>query len=92
MSAETLTPQGVSMSKKIIIGILVICLLAFIAFFAFAQNTPRNIDRWEYTTLVINNVDVFVERSNGLGREGWELVSTNFTSQSSLMIFKRKLP
>ena len=76
------------MNKKIIIGVLVVCLLAFVAVMAFSQNSPSV--RWEYTTLMLRPDDSrFIQEMNRLGQEGWELVSTpHFGSQ----IFKRRLP
>ena len=75
------------MNKKIIIGALVVCLLAFVAVFTFAQNIPRNAERWEYMETTILNITEY----NRLGAEGWEWVSGHPRS-NSIIIFKRRLP
>ena len=74
------------MKKKIIIGALVICLLAFVAVFAFSQS-GSNV-RWEYRLLRYGSS---MEEFNSLGAEGWEFVGTR--SHDNLgNIFKRRLP
>jgi len=74
------------MSKKIILGVFVICLLAFVAVFAFAQNSSTT--RWEYTAIIGN-----IDNANNLGRDGWELVTASEASGGKReMVFKRKLP
>ena len=84
------------MNKKIIIGALVICLLAFVAVFAFSQSST-NI-RWEYTTFQSNDgygnmTKEDLERANQLGREGWELVTASMNHNKQIIyIFKRRLP
>ena len=80
------------MNKKIIIGVLMFCLLAFAAVMAFSQNVPSGNVRWEYTTITFD-----IDRANQLGQQGWELVTssaqTNGVSQSSyFLVFKRRLP
>jgi len=74
------------MNKKIIIGILVICLLAFVAVIAFAQ-TSSNV-RWEYRWSS-GNTNVL----NELGAQGWKVVAidTNlFQSNSNFALLKRR--
>jgi len=76
------------MNRRIVTGVLVGCLLAFVAVFAFAQ-TGSNV-RWEYTTLR-GFADLNIERVNQLGQDGWQLVATQETN-GILLIFKRRLP
>ena len=78
------------MNKKLIFSVLVVCLLAFVAVFAFSQNTPRNVERWEYIAISggFNEASVLA-RANQLGTEGWELASYG---QNSTFVFKRRLP
>jgi hypothetical protein len=75
------------MNKKLVFSIILICLLALVAVFAFAQNSPNV--RWEYYILESskNNIELF----NRLGAQGWELVSTTDNLHFT-MVFKRKLP
>ena len=75
------------MNKKLIFLVMLVCLLAFVAVWAFAQNDPGV--RWEYTSLdYSSNV---MERANKLGTEGWELVQITGSSYGK-WIFKRRLP
>ena len=82
------------MNKKLIIGALVVCLLAFVAVMAFSQ-TSSNV-RWEYNTLRIRTTDasVLTENANRLGIEGWELVTSTFDFDADryTLFFKRRLP
>jgi hypothetical protein len=80
------------MNKKLLLGALVVCLLAFVAVFTFSQSST-NI-RWEYTA----SLDGSGEEMNRLGREGLELVTIlelkpggiNVTGYN--LIYKRRLP
>ena len=77
------------MNKKIIIGALVVCLLAFVAVFAFSQSSANV--RWEYTAFDVsrpNGLNARIEMMNRLGREGWELVTNGY---DDMLIFKRRL-
>ena len=79
------------MNKKLIIGALVVCLLAFVAVMAFSQSSANV--RWEYMAIDISGVpDNVTQRANALGREGWELVSAHETGNHYGLIFKRRLP
>ena len=77
------------MNKKLIIGALVVCLLAFVAVMAFSQSSANV--RWEYTILSIQGQSVNQAQgaSNNLGAQGWELVGTG--AQGLWFIFKRPL-
>jgi hypothetical protein len=78
------------MKKKIIIGALVVCLLVFVAVFAFSQSSANV--RWEYTSFDARGTTrstEAIERANQLGGQGWELISTEDTN--GLWIFKRRL-
>ena len=83
------------MNKRTVIGVLVICLIAFVAVIAFAQGSP-NI-RWEYT--VIDSATLspagIQEQSNRLGQEGWQYISSTrccHRGAPAIMVFKRRLP
>ena len=71
---------------------MLVLLLAFAAVFAFAQNVPRNVERWEYSQLRAdyNNWNATIQNANRLGAEGWELVL--WDPQRDDWIFKRRLP
>ena len=81
------------MSRRLITGVLVGCLLAFVAVFAFAQ-TGSNV-RWEYTSIhaytsrwshsLRSNM---LQEMNALGEQGWEYVS----SHGGNLIFRRRAP
>jgi len=80
------------MNKKIIVGVLVVCLLVFVAVMAFAQNSSNN--RWEYRVLTLDGQidhseyrNEFIQKANALGQEGWELIESNCWS----FIFKRRI-
>jgi uncharacterized membrane protein len=83
------------MNKKLIFSVLLVCLLAVVAVVAFAQNSPKpGSERWEYTILEVDyplggarDNNQFIQDTNRLGAQGWELVSTG----SRIHIFKRKL-
>jgi O-antigen ligase len=78
------------MNKKFIFSVLLVCLLAFVTVFAFSQNSPRNVERWEYTVIEGGfDSDSVLSRANQLGAEGWELASYG---QNSTFVFKRRLP
>jgi len=83
------------MNKRIIFLVMLVCLLAFVAVLAFAQNNPNV--RWEYTSIVIYdngraaNTQAILEGANRLGEKGWELVTT-FEGNSRGLIFKRRVP
>ena len=76
------------MNKKIIIGVLVVCLLAFVAVFAFSQSSANV--RWEYTMLNTRDLsdNEVISQANRLGQEGWELVLAGVNGNYR-MIFKR---
>jgi hypothetical protein len=71
------------MNKKLVFSVMLICLLVFVAIFAFGQNSPNV--RWEYYRL--DNISI--TEFNRLGAEGWELV---VVLAPSISFFKRKLP
>ena len=71
------------MNKKIILGLMLVCLLAFGAIMACSQSSTNV--RWEYTTY---NDDDLIQGANNLGQEGWELV--NVVNRTAF--FKRRLP
>ena len=84
------------MNKKLISFVMLVCLLAFVAVWAFAQNSPNV--RWEYRTVrihVVNTADPAVI-INPLGLEGWQLVSVSAgdanSSSNHYFHFKRRLP
>jgi hypothetical protein len=78
------------MNKKLIFLVMLVCLLAFVAVWSFAQNSPNV--RWEYH--IISTHEILVVDNSGnvrvgpemnrLGREGWEYIGDGF--------FKRRLP
>ena len=74
------------MSKKLIFLVMLVLLLAFVAVWAFAQNSPSI--RWEYTSFNGPFEDRSIQRANELGKQGWELI----TNGGSFWIFKRRLP
>ena len=81
------------MNKKLIFTILFVCLLAFVAIWAFAQTSPNV--RWEYTTLSFNqfnnnSINSFIQQANQLGQEGWEVAANG--AGGSVVVFKRRLP
>jgi len=95
ISAATLRRKEVFMKKRIIFLVMLVCLLAFAAVLAFAQNNPNV--RWEYSSIIIyegnrsaSNKDI-IEQANRLGEKGWELVTT-FEGSSRGLLFKRRLP
>jgi TRAP-type mannitol/chloroaromatic compound transport system substrate-binding protein len=69
------------MNKKLIIGALVVCLLAFVAVMAFSQSSTNV--RWEYSSSWPSVSDM-----NDKGQQGWELVAVS----NNQAIFKRRLP
>jgi CHASE3 domain sensor protein len=73
------------MKKKIVVGLMVLCLLAFVAVFAFSQSSTNV--RWEYTSLT-TDWDRTTQELNELGRQGWEAVA----AQGGTILFKRRLP
>ena len=82
------------MSKKLIFSIMLVCLLAFVTVWAFAQNSPNV--RWEYTSVKRTtdrsstqaDVNATIENINRLGQEGWELV----LETNGYLYLKRRLP
>jgi hypothetical protein len=70
------------MKKKLIIGALVVCLLVFVAVFAFSQNSSNS--RWEYTQCRYQT-----DQLNQLGAQGWEAVSSDHRDN---VLLKRRLP
>jgi hypothetical protein len=80
------------MNKKTIFLVMLVCLLAFVAVWSFAQNSPSI--RWEYTAVRVideSSTNQVTETCNRLGREGWELVTAN-SGSADMLIFKRRLP
>lgn len=77
------------MNQKIIIGVLVVCLLTFVAVFAFSQSSSNV--RWEYM-FIEGWMSNHIQRANQLGREGWELITVQGSGSGSEIIFKRRLP
>jgi hypothetical protein len=76
------------MSKKLIFSGLLICLLVFVAVFAFAQNSPNV--RWEYKVMATS--DASVQAFNSLGVDGWEIVTFGVVGKFNNFVFKRRLP
>ena len=74
------------MYKNRLIGLLMFCLLVFVAVVAFAQNS-QNV-RWEY--YIVDGVHNFRNEANQLGAQGWELVTVN-SNGGGIYIFKRIL-
>ena len=92
MLAVKKTAREIFMNKKIIIGVLVTCLLAFVAVFAFSQSNTNV--RWEYNLIMYDNNGgerTVIQRANELGKQGWELVSYTYGDYGQ-MFFKRRLP
>jgi hypothetical protein len=88
-SRRTLNVKEFFMNKKLVFSIILICLLVFVADFAWAQNSPNV--RWEYTITVIgpqDSVNAIVSTFDRLGAQGWELTTT----MAARAIFKRRLP
>jgi hypothetical protein len=75
------------MKKKFVVGAMVFCLLALVAVMAFGQSSPRNVERWEYNSIMVSR-DQFVLRANELGAQGREFVET----EGNMRFFKRRLP
>ena len=89
------------MSKRIIVGVVLLLLFAVVAGIAYAQNVPRNNERWEYKLLSFsggmgNNFpfsgNELIESANEYGKEGWELVTDLVSFNKGFLIFKRRLP
>jgi hypothetical protein len=82
------------MNKKIILGVMLICLLAFVAVMAFSQSSPYV--RWEYTILYSETLtrEQFIASANALGWQGWELVTSANIARDigGTLVFKRRLP
>jgi hypothetical protein len=82
------------MNKKLIFSVMLVCLLAFVAVMAFAQNSPNT--RWEYRVLSVYSVkgaddyEDLVPAMNNLGKEGWECIGA--PGDGTEFIFKRRLP
>jgi hypothetical protein len=76
------------MNKKIIFGVMLVCLLAFGVVMAFSQSSPSV--RWEYRSFRSDNNTI--ERADMLGREGWELVTIGSVDGYVHLVFKRRLP
>ena len=79
------------MNKKLIFLVMLVCLLAFVAVWAFAQNSPSV--RWEYRVvtnqqLPFNNIETYTQRINALGADGWEFIGY----ENGVNVFKRRLP
>jgi len=76
------------MNKKIIFLVLLVCLLAFVAVLAFAQNSTNV--RWEYISVTVTDAD----QANWLGKEGWELTAATekYGTIYQTLFFKRRLP
>ena len=69
------------MKRKIVVVVLVICLLAFVAVFAFSQSSPNV--RWEYRTCHYSELNEF-------GAQGWEAVGN--IGERNYFLLKRRLP
>jgi hypothetical protein len=72
------------MNKNIVIGVFLICLLAFVAVFAFSQSNTSV--RWEFMRVT----DFW--QLNELGEQGWELVSVTDSNARMNFFLKRRLP
>jgi len=74
------------MNKKLIIGVLIVCLMAFVAIMAFSQS--NTIVRWEYIWITTN-----IQRANELGQEGWEMVGLGLNNNTgdAMMVLKRRV-
>jgi hypothetical protein len=63
-------------------------LLTFVSVMAFAQNIPRNVERWEYNfaARIANHA-----KFNRLGAEGWQYVGSS-SDGNGAQVFIRRLP
>ncbi len=57
--------------------------------FANADSSPRT--EWQYQCFVASDVANVTKRANGMGEQGWELVTSAGTKDSTLWCFKRPL-
>lgn len=58
-----------------------------------AQAPVGNIAQWEYETQRRDDEGVFSDQLNLMGKDGWELVTINFTPKGqSIFVFKRPKP
>ena len=85
--------------KWILIALALLLTVTIFVACSKADTQNRNVERWEYDTVVINlhysNFNPLpMDRLNELGLEGWELVSTNLNWNSGIhyFYFKRRLP
>jgi hypothetical protein len=56
-----------------------------------AADTPPKQSQWQYQCFEATGVADVTERSNKMGQQGWELVTSAGTKSSTLWCFKRPL-
>ncbi len=56
-----------------------------------AADSPQAKNQWQYQCFQAEGVAQVTERSNKMGQQGWELVTSAGTSGSTLWCFKRPL-
>ena len=56
-----------------------------------AADTPAKRNQWQYQCFEASGVAQVIERSNKMGEQGWELVTSAGTKGSTLWCFKRPL-
>ncbi len=56
-----------------------------------AADSPRKQSQWQYQCFEASGVAQVTERSNKMGEQGWELVTSAGTKGSTLWCFKRPL-
>jgi len=55
-----------------------------------ADNVPKK-NQWQYQCFAAEGVAQVTDRSNKMGEQGWELVTSTATKDSTLWCFKRPL-